>query len=155
MLNEKRMQSGFGPDCDEKSGFRKTVYLRPHHGLCLGFFEGYGYSDGFCRNMAAVLNSLKADTVVRLAEGLDDICANCPNRDSGCPNAKKYDGSVLRACGLATGQELTWTELTQKIRERVTVPGKLEEICGDCKWISICRKKEYEIKDLSSRDGRN
>lgn len=147
MSNEKLMQDAGKTERGEKSDLPKAVYLRPHHGLCLGFFEGYGYSDGFSRNMAAVLNSLKADTVIELAEGLDCICSNCPNQDSGCPDAAKYDGRVLKACGLTFGQKLTWTELTHKIRKCVTQPGKLEEICSDCRWIQICSEKKYEMPD--------
>ena len=27
------------------------ICLRPHHGMCLAYFEGKGYSDGFTVNM--------------------------------------------------------------------------------------------------------
>lgn len=147
MLNEKLLQSGSQPDCSKKFVLQEEVCLRPHHGLCLGFFEGYGYSDGFSQNMAAVLKGLKADTTVRLVKGLDCICSNCPNRDSGCPGAAKYDSSVLELCGFAEGQKMTWTEFAEKLRERVTEPGKLEEICKDCRWIHICRNKAYKMPD--------
>lgn len=119
------------------------VQLRPHHGLCLGFFEGYGYSDGFSRSMAAVLKGLRADTVIRLVEGHDCICKNCPNRVTACPNAALYDGRVLRLCGLKSGEKLTWKEFQKRIQECVTGAGKLADVCGNCKWVSICEKKTY------------
>lgn len=145
MSNEKPMRSGLPADCDEKDGLHREVHLRPHHGLCLGFFEGYGYSDGFSQNMAAVLSGLRADTAIELSEGLDCICGNCPNRDSGCPNAAKYDRRVLEACGLTAGQKMTWAEFAGKLMECVTDPGKLEEICGDCRWIPICKSKKPQF----------
>lgn len=123
---------------------RAAVSLRPHHGLCLRFFEGYGYSDGFSRNMASVLNSLKEESVVELAEGLDDICQNCPNKDSGCPGAALYDSRVRGFCGLQSGMRLTWAEFQKRIRECVIESGRLKDVCGDCQWSGICVKKEYK-----------
>lgn len=120
---------------------RQTVSLRPHHGLCLRFFEGYGYSDDFNKNMAAVLNHLEADSPVRIAEGHDSICKNCPNRDTGCPNAAIYDKRVLALCGLRTGEQLSWSEFQRKICTGVLDPGRLAEVCGNCRWYDICGKK--------------
>lgn len=33
--------------------------IRPHHMLCMQFFEGKGYSDGFVASMAAIKENLK------------------------------------------------------------------------------------------------
>ena len=33
--------------------------IRPHHMLCMQFFEGKGYSDGFVASMAAIKKNLK------------------------------------------------------------------------------------------------
>lgn len=122
----------------------QPVCLRPHHGLCLGFFEGRGYSDSFSRHMAAVLNGLQKDTVVRLKEGADDVCAGCPNLDTGCPGAARYDESVLAFCRLQAGQELTWEALQKTVAEKIIRAGKLEEVCGNCQWNGICANKEYK-----------
>lgn len=41
--------------------------IRPHHMLCMQFFEGKGYSDGFVASMAAIKEKLeKEDPQVRL-----------------------------------------------------------------------------------------
>ena len=116
------------------------VSLRPHHGLCLGFFEGKGYSDGFSRNMASVLASLTPDTPVRLAEGHDAICACCPNRFTPCPNAPDYDRRVLELCGLEVGQALTWGNFRETVVSRVLTPGKLSAVCGNCRWAALCQE---------------
>ena len=34
--------------------------LRPHHALCVGFFRGKGYSEGFVENMSAFIGTLRA-----------------------------------------------------------------------------------------------
>lgn len=120
---------------------KEPVSLRPHHGLCLGFFEGYGYSDGFSQSMAVVLGGLKPETKVQLARGLDCICANCPNQNTGCPNAAVYDARVLELCGLQSGETLTWAAFRRRVSECILAPGRLREVCGNCKWFSICGKK--------------
>ncbi len=116
--------------------------LRPHHGLCLRFFRGYGYSDAFSRNMETMLKRLREGAAVRLEKGQDCICSACPNRDRGCPDAMRYDARVLELCGLLPGQELSFQELEQRILERIILPGRLREICKDCEWFSICGKEE-------------
>lgn len=140
-----------GGNC-EKAQAVQAVSLRPHHGLCLGFFEGYGYSDSFSKNMAAVLKGLEADTPVKIAQGHDSICTNCPNQDTGCPNAAIYDQRVLKLCGLRAGQELTWSGFQNKIRTCVLEAGRLAEVCENCKWFYICGKKcrsEAECEEVS------
>ena len=122
------------------------VALRPHHGLCLGFFEGKGYSGEFSRNMASVLAELTPGTPIRLAAGHDVLCARCPNRSTLCPDAGDYDRRVLELCGLKTGQALTWGAFREAVITRILVPGKLTNVCGDCQWAEICREKdEYAV----------
>ena len=116
--------------------------LRPHHGLCLGFFEGKGYSGEFSRNMASVLSQLTPDTPIRLAEGHDAVCARCPNRFTPCPNAGDYDRRVLDLCGLEAGQTLTWGAFREAVVSCILAPGKLSAVCGDCQWADICREKD-------------
>ena len=78
-----------------------------------------------------------------LSAGSDDICAACPNTQDGvCATAEKvarYDREVLRHCGLSTGDTLPFRELEARVRETILLPGKREEICGDCQWSSLCR----------------
>lgn len=117
------------------------VSLRPHHGLCLGFFEGKGYSGEFSRNMAAVLASLTPETPVRLVEGHDAVCACCPNRFSPCPNAPDYDRRVLELCGLEPGQALTWGAFREAVHSQILLPGRLSAVCSSCRWAALCQGK--------------
>ena len=40
--------------------------LRPHHGMCMAYFVGRGYSDAFSVHMAALLEELEPGSPVRL-----------------------------------------------------------------------------------------
>ena len=54
------------------------IKLRAHHGMCLAFFEGKGYSAGFTAHMARILEYLEQEnpTVTVVAEA-DCICGGC------------------------------------------------------------------------------
>ena len=60
------------------------IKLRAHHGMCLAFFEGKGYSAGFTAHMARILEYLEQEnpTVTVVAEA-DCICGGCPNLTDG------------------------------------------------------------------------
>ena len=85
----------------------EPVALRPHHGMCLAYFVGKGYSGPFAENMAALLAALteERERAVTLACRCDAVCAACPRQEAGrCREADKterYDRAVLAACGLA------------------------------------------------------
>ena len=51
----------------------KAVKLRAHHGMCLAYFVGEGYSQGFAAHMAQVLASLTPETPVQLAAETDAV----------------------------------------------------------------------------------
>lgn len=123
--------------------------LRPHHGLCLCFFRGKGYSDAFVENMARMQAALAEDPPVRLTEGADDICAACPNLIFGrCADQEKvarYDREVLRRCGLHPGQILSYRELEAQVHRDILEPGQREAVCGDCQWNELCHETEERV----------
>ena len=104
-----------------------TYRIRPHHGMCLYFFEGKGYSEGFTKHMAT-----------------DEICSACPhNKGGSCESAEKvdrYDAGVLKYTGLKAGQEMTFAEFERIVEEKILQPGYGKVICGDCQWRDICHK---------------
>lgn len=116
--------------------------LRPHHGMCLAYFTGKGYSDGFTAHMGRVLDALTPDVPVRLRVETDVICAACPNNRGGeCEQPERtaaYDRAVLDRCGLSDGQEMPFGVFTGLVQERILAPGRREEICGQCQWNEIC-----------------
>ncbi len=119
--------------------------IRPHHGMCLAFFEGKGYSGGFTAHMAQIRSRLlREDPEVCLCPETDEICSRCPNNAGGvCSTAEKvdrYDRAVLEQCGFTPGQPIRWSRFSRLVEERILSPGKRETICGDCQWNGICAK---------------
>ena len=120
--------------------FRFT--LRAHHGLCLSFFRGKGYSKEFVDNMTAIQTALKSDPLVKIVAETEDICCCCPHNINGkCKSFDKvlgYDKGVLTACGLQPGTILPYSAFKNLVEEKILKAGIREEICGDCQWSSIC-----------------
>ena len=122
-----------------------SVYkIRAHHGMCLSFFQGKGYSGEFVENMSRMKAILAENPEIILMDGPDDICAACPNRltEAGAEKASRYDREVLRRCGLSAGERLPYRECSRKVTETILRPGVRAEICGDCQWSSLCRWEE-------------
>ena len=128
-------------------GCSEAVALRPHHGPCAQFFEGKGYSEGFVKNMTAVMQDLGGDPSrpVRLWCEADVICAHCPYNCKGtCESGQKvraYDTAVLRLCALREGDLLSWGEYCARVTERIILPGRLRQVCGGCEWLAIYEGK--------------
>ena len=128
----------------------KAMKLRPHHGMCLAFFVGEGYSGGFSAHMAQVLASLTPEFAVQLSVSADTICSQCPNNLDGlCRTAEKaarYDQAVLTRCGLRAGRELPFSQFTALVQRRILDPGLRQSICGDCQWNSLCASQPSRWK---------
>ncbi len=62
-----------------------SIPIRPHHGMCLAYFEGKGYSEGFTAHMQKMLELFLKDGEngkkprILLAPPPDEICTACPN----------------------------------------------------------------------------
>lgn len=127
---------------------KQAFPLRPHHGLCLRFFQGKGYSDNFVANMGIIQQTLESNPMIRLAPEMDNICGSCPNNQSGICTAQekvlRYDAGVLRLCGLEPGQILPYQDFARKITQVILQPGRREEICSDCQWSGLCQWKQEE-----------
>ena len=119
-----------------------AVPLRPHHGMCLAYFAGRGYSGEFTARMGRVKAGLGAETPVRLTVGPDTICGACPHNLAGiCETAEKvekYDREVLRRCGLHEGQVLRYGAFRAAAERCILAQGRRREICGDCEWSPYC-----------------
>ena len=89
--------------------------------------------------------ALEHNPPVRLTTQADEICCACPNNRFGrCLSAEKaarYDREVLARCGLTSGEVLPYRELEKRVLENILLPGCREEICGDCQWTALCRRK--------------
>ena len=124
------------------------VKLRGHHGLCLHFYKGKGYSDRFVAHMTEFQNQLRAnsDTPLLLVDCADSLCTFCPHKtgdacESG-QKVKKYDRAVFKLCGLNPGMQITWKEFSDSVKEHILKTDQLKDICSDCQWYSICRETD-------------
>ena len=122
----------------------RVINLRAHHGMCMYFFQGKGYSGVFVENMGAMKEILEENPLVRLLEGYDDVCAACPNKQTETCTEKafRYDREVLRRCGLSVGDTLPYRDFSENVIETILRPGLRGAICGDCQWSSLCHWEE-------------
>ena len=90
----------------------KIIPLRPHHGMCLAYFKGEGYSNGFTAHMSEMLKIFLEGKKIR------------------------------KKCGLKAGQTLHFSEFTKKVQEKILATDKRKEICGNCQWNSICEEQK-------------
>lgn len=117
--------------------------IRAHHGMCLAFFKGKGYSSEFVTHMSKVKEQLQENPLVRVIGQTDIICKACPNNEHGvCTSAGKvaeYDRQVFLRCGLSEGDILPYFDFQRLVNQKILLPGKREEICGDCQWNGLCK----------------
>lgn len=119
------------------------INLRPHHGMCLFFFQGKGYSDTFNENMSKIKRVLDENPPVKLVSKADVICSACPNNQNeiciSLEKVNRYDSSVLELCSFETGSVLSFQDLQKQIRKNILEAGKRPQICSDCQWNELCR----------------
>lgn len=126
----------------------KKIRLRAHHGMCLAFFVGKGYSDSFTAHMQAILEQLRQENpLLEVVAEADSICGGCPKLTDGlCETAdlvQNYDRQVLSLCSLEENATLHWQTFSALVAERILSQGKRERICGDCQWTALCKEKEH------------
>lgn len=119
--------------------------IRPHHLLCLQFFEGKGYSDDFVKHMAEIHKKLlNENPIINIVAGVDDICKNCPNNENGqCnkePSVLGNDNRTYDAMKDDLKNEQTWKELTEIVYKNIIDKNKLKVVCKTCRWSEICTK---------------
>lgn len=120
--------------------------IRPHHALCIQFFEGKGYSEEFTENMTRLIDELKRNVSVRIVCKGDILCEKCPhNTADGCESGEKterYDKAVMKLCGFGEGEVMTADELLGRVYKNIISSGKLSSVCHDCEWACICHKNQ-------------
>ncbi len=122
-----------------------ALKIRPHHGMCIQFFRGEGYSAEFIRHMDEIVRRLNGGALVDLTKFADCICECCPNNICGeCvsePKVRGFDNRVLELCGLSLGDVVSFDEFHAYVRENIIDCGRMGEICGNCEWAYICHGK--------------
>ena len=124
------------------------ILLRPHHALCIRFFEGKGYSGEFTKHMAEIIRKLQEPgQYIMLTDEEDEICGKCPNYlENGCRQKEKvkgYDGRVIDMTNVSYGEKMDFRRLQELVEEKIMEAGKFHEICVDCGWAEICHKEFF------------
>lgn len=108
----------------------------------MAYFVGRGYSGAFTAHMAALLEELRPDSLIRLTVGTDAVCSPCPNNAEGLCDKPEltaaYDRAVLQYCGLAEGETIPFGQFTSLVQKEVLGKGLRKKICGNCQWDGIC-----------------
>lgn len=119
--------------------------LRPHHALCLLFFEGKGYNQNFIERMTAFMAD--PSRLVQITGGCDILCHACPHNLAGvCDDEVKvtlFDQRVLNLSGevFQANQPQALITLCQSVYETILQQRLLVEVCGECEWAALCQGK--------------
>ena len=89
--------------------------IRPHHLLCMRYFQGCGYSDEFTENMRYVISNLKNGSEVLLTRG-----------------------AVISSCNLDFDKVYEYGCLYSLVENNIIKKDMLRLVCGDCQWFHIC-----------------
>ena len=120
----------------------EIIKLRAHHGMCLKFFVGKGYSADFVKNMTFIKEKLKTNPQVLITTSPDVICKFCPSNNGGvCDSQDKvadYDKAVLDICNIKDGTIMPYLEFENLVLQKILSQGRRREICGNCEWDELC-----------------
>lgn len=121
--------------------------IRPHHGLCIHFFEGKGYDSKFTQHMSAIIAVLQEkNPEIKLVLQTDVICSCCPhNKNQLCHSeckVQRYDRAVLKTCNLQENQLLDWSEFCEILNKKILSSKPISEICVNCQWLAICQERQ-------------
>ncbi len=131
--------------------------LRGHHLICLHFFSGKGYSQGFIENLQLTL-SRAAESGVEIASGADDVCKGCPYvKEARCRYEENSDAEIAEMDNFALsllketcGAKKKWHSIKEQMPE--IFPVWLERYCRKCSWEKAC---EEDVFYKSVRDGKS
>lgn len=124
-----------------------TIYLRPHHFLCMLTFVGEGYSPRFVVNYGRIIDRIRAGEPVLMVEGPDDICApllgtddpHCHNDSVTQRDAQALaDVAALTGLALESGVELVLDGALFARLQAGFAAGTIRKACGGCQWSGLC-----------------
>lgn len=126
----------------------KPIEIRPHHFLCLPGYEGISYDlshKNHWDKFSEIFNQ-RPNTPVKIVEGKDDLCLNCPNNGKNkyvkC-NEKALeilDKRLQNILNLKINKIYSYKQILNKLKE-ILDPQKHKELCGDCysRTLGLCK----------------
>ena len=120
--------------------------LRPHHGICIGFFQGKGYSKEFTGHMTDTIKYLEENNPqICVASSTDEICRACPNNINGQCNGDEKVSAIDRRCldavNIKDSTIINYKDYKALIKEKILDKAIGINICKDCQWSHICYKQ--------------
>ena len=120
--------------------------LRPHHGICIGFFQGKGYSKEFTEHMTDTIKYLEENNPqICVASSTDEICRACPNNINGQCNGDEKVSAIDRRCldavNIKDSTIINYKDYKALIKEKILDKAIGINICKDCQWSHICYKQ--------------
>jgi hypothetical protein len=103
-------------------------------------FQGHGYSQEFTDNMTVIVDKLRAepDTIVKIVDSCDDICAPCPRKKNEICN-RKTDRRVIKKIKIKPGIQMKIGDGFELVNSTFASKKDLKRICGRCEWHAKCR----------------
>ena len=128
----------------------EKMRIRAHHLLCLHYFEGKGYSEGFIKHLTETKARLeKENPEIEVVCELDEICTFCPNQNGeACASeakVRRYDQAVVEKLGITENTSCTFQVLYTMAEDRILRNKLRPQICGDCQWNMLCEEKDSNI----------
>ncbi|MEN6473682.1 MAG: DUF1284 domain-containing protein [Syntrophaceae bacterium] len=120
--------------------------LRPHHILCVRFFNieppGRGGDFENKSRLIRIMMSSAEGPAIEITRGVDELCAACPSLgEGGCVSpfgdeekVGRWDTRVMQGLGIAYGEVKTAGELRRLIDSKRPLTFCKER----CPWRSIC-----------------
>jgi hypothetical protein len=120
-----------------------TIYLRPHHLICLVHFQGKGYDEIFVSEVEKIVSVLRVnqdEKLVHIVNGCDDVCKFCCNRiENLCSQEcwiSELDDKFSAKLHLNKCKALSFNDM-QLMANELTIED-LMNICSGCEWIQFC-----------------
>lgn len=125
-----------------------TIYLRPHHLLCLLTYAGKGYSPAFTANMTVIAGRIAGGEPIEIVAGPDDICAPLLSEaDPHCHRASVTERDRLaareigRVLACAPPEAGTAFLLDRGQLDRLRLAFRNDDFrvaCAGCQWQELC-----------------
>lgn len=126
------------------------VKLRGHHLICLHFFKGEGYSEGFVKNLCEVVERAE-NGKVEIVTGGDDVCAACPSfKNNRCMHNGDNEEEMRQLDALALllfdpkQRHLEWAGIRKLLP---SIIGEWQDnACNQCEWLRVCETTQLWSK---------
>lgn len=141
-----------------------TVFLRPHHLLCILTYVGEGYTPSFIANYDVILARIAKGEDITIVSGPDDICVTLLDEsEPHClrPSVTRRDNLASRDLETLTGETIqagrTFSldaELLSRMRQWF-LEDRIRAACHGCQWKPLCDKvarNDYKGTRLSSSE---